>query len=73
MVQFDFKSYHMRAINAEDETEKAKINLELKQVYESLSDEDKKEFNLQLEKFLIKEYAAYRSVIDGVKAGENPN
>lgn len=73
MLQFDFKSYHMRAINAADESEKAKINQELKQVYESLSEEDKKDFNLQLEKFLIKEYSAIRSVVDGVKAGENPN
>lgn len=67
MQTFDFRHYHVRSINASDDSERAKINQELKQLYDSLDDDSKKEFNIQLEKFLIKEYAATKSVIDGIK------
>ncbi|HTF81340.1 MAG TPA: hypothetical protein VL947_06440 [Cytophagales bacterium] len=72
MRQFDFKSYHVRAMNA-DESDKVKINRELKELYETLNEEEKKQFNIQLENFLIKEYASIKSVIDGVQASDNPN
>lgn len=73
MATFDFKSFHVRAMNADDEAEKAKINQELKDLYDSLDEPSKSEFNQQLEKFLVKEYAAIRSVIDGVKGSDSAN
>lgn len=73
MTTFDFKSFHVRAMNAADEAEKAKINQELKDLYDALDESTKSEFNKQLEKFLVKEYAAIRSVIDGVKGADGAN
>ncbi|MFN8437443.1 MAG: hypothetical protein U0V72_07355 [Cytophagales bacterium] len=73
MSNFDFKSYHLRAINAQSEEEKIQINQELKDLYASLNDEQKNEFNLQLENFLIKEYANIKSVTDGLQSGNNLN
>lgn len=73
MSNFDFKSYHLRIINAQSEEEKIQINQELKDLYASLNDEQKNEFNLQLENFLIKEYANIKSVTDGLQSGNNLN
>lgn len=66
MKSFDFKKYHVRAMNASSEAEKAQINLELKNLYEALDDESKKKFNEELQAFLLKEYAALNSMYTGI-------
>lgn len=68
-MTFDFKKYHVRAMNAANEEEKAQINAELKALYDALPEEQKPIFNEQLQKFLIKEMANIKSVYDGVKEG----
>ena len=65
MGKFDFKKYHVRAMNAASEVEKAEINKELKEYYASLSEEDQVIFNEELQSFLIKEMANIKSVYDG--------
>lgn len=55
-MNFDFRKYHVRAINAQNEAEKAAINQELKDLYDSLSEGDKKVFNEELQKFLMSQY-----------------
>jgi hypothetical protein len=72
MKDFNLKSYHIRAMNASSEAEKAAINQELKELYESLSVEDKKDFNEQLQTFLIKEMATINSFYQATKE-ENLN
>ena len=62
----------MRGMNASTETEKLAINQELKELYESLSDEDKKVFNEQLQTFLVKEMAAIKSVYDATQSEDLP-
>lgn len=64
MSTFDFKKYHVRAMNAASEEEKANINAELKALYEGLTEEEKKVFNEELQSFLVKEYAAINSMIN---------
>ncbi len=53
-------------MNAQSEEEKNSINQELQDVYASLSENDKDQFNIQLQKFLVKEYSNIKSVVDGV-------
>lgn len=72
MKDFNLKSYHIRGMNASSEAEKAAINKELKDLYESLSDEDKKDFNTQLQTFLIKEMSTINSFYQATKE-ENLN
>lgn len=67
MKNFNLKAYHVRVMNASTEEEKQAINQELKDLYETLSEEDKKDFNEQLQSFLIKEMAAIKSVYDATK------
>lgn len=73
MNKFDFKKYHVRAMNAANEAEKAAINQELKDFYETLDTTEKATFNTELQAFLVSEYSKIKSVYDGVKSGENPN
>ncbi len=54
-MDFDFKSYHIRAINASSEEEKLSINQELKDFYNSLASEQKEVFNAELQRFLLVE------------------
>ena len=65
MESFDFKKYHVKAMNASSEKEKAKINQELKDIYASLDEDAQKTFNEQLQAFLVKEYAAINSLYQG--------
>lgn len=60
-------------MNAANESEKAAINQELKDFYETLNAADKETFNEELQKFLVSEYSKIKSVYDGVKSGESPN
>lgn len=73
MPEFDFKRYHIRSINATSEEERAAINLELKELYASLSEEDKKDFNIQLEKFMIVEMGRLSNDYEAIKGLNNPN
>ena len=66
MTQFDFKSYHHRSIHADAE-ERAALNQELKTLYASLSEEDKKAFNEQLQTFLIREMGRLKTDYEAVK------
>lgn len=70
MKNFNLKSYHVRGMNAETEAEKLAINQELKELYDSLSEEDKKDFNEQLQTFLVKEMATIKSVYDATKTDD---
>lgn len=70
-MSFDFKKYHIRAMNAVNEAEKVAINLELKAYYESLPDEEKETFNTELESFLIGEMRKIKSVYEGVNPSDN--
>jgi hypothetical protein len=65
MSKFDFKKYHIRAMNAVSVAEKAEINKELKEYYAGLNDVDQEIFNEELQSFLIKEMANIKSVYDG--------
>lgn len=72
-MQYDFRKYHIRSINAADDAERAAINQELKDLYASLPDEDKKEFNQQLQTFLAKEMGRIKSDYESVKGGLGNN
>jgi hypothetical protein len=65
---WDFRSYHVRAINANSETEKASINAELKELYESLTEADKLLFNTGLQEFLMKQYKNLGDDYENLKA-----
>ncbi len=72
MEAFDFKRYHIRSMNASDE-ERAALNLELRNLYESLSPEDKVTFNDQLQKFLASEVGRIKSDYESVHGLNQPN
>jgi hypothetical protein len=66
-MNFDFKSYHLRAINADSETEKLVINQELKDYYASLSKEEQVVFNFELQKYLMQEVGRLGSDYESIK------
>ena len=72
-MQYDFRSYHYRSINAANDTERAAINQELKDLYESLPDDEKAEFNKQLQTFLAKEMGRLKSDYESVKGNVGDN
>ncbi len=72
-MQYDFRKYHYRSINAADDAERAAINQELKDLYASLPDEEKDEFNRQLQIFLAKEMGRIKSDYESVKGGLGGN
>ena len=67
MPQYDFRRYHIRSINAASDDERAAINLELKNLYEALPDEDKAEFNQQLQAFLAREMGRIKADYESLK------
>lgn len=69
MPDFNFKDFHIRSINATDDTERAAINQELKDIYASLSEEDKLTFNEQLQRFLMQQYKAIGDEYEALKEG----
>ena len=69
-MQYDFRRYHIRSINAADDAERAAINQELKDLYASLSNDEKDAFNRQLQVFLTTEVARIKSDYESVK-GKN--
>ncbi len=56
-------------MNAGSAEERAAINQELKDFYASLSEEDQKSFNEQLQTFLVKEMGRLRSDYEAIKGG----
>jgi hypothetical protein len=66
-MEFDFKSYQLRGIHAENEAEKQAINQELKDLYDSLNEEEKRKFNLELQKFLAVEMGRLGSDYEAIK------
>lgn len=67
MKPFDFKSYHYRSIHAASAEERAAINQELKDLYASLPEDDKKAFNEQLQTFLVREMGRLKTDYEAVK------
>ncbi len=72
-MEFDFRKYHYRAMNAQSEEEKQAINQELKDLYASLTEEDRLEFNQKLQAFLVAEYAKIKSLSSQVHSSEEDN
>ena len=70
---YDFRKYHYRSINAANDTERAAINQELKDLYASLPEEEKEDFNKQLQTFLAKEMGRLKSDYESVKGSLNDN
>ena len=68
-MQYDFRRYHIRSINAANDTERATINQELKDLYASLSEDEKDAFNRQLQSFLADEMGRIKSDYESVKGG----
>lgn len=66
--KFDFKSYHVRAINAANDEEKKAINQELKNFYAGLSEEEKPAFNQELQHFLLTEMGRLGSDYQAIKS-----
>lgn len=73
MPEFDFKRFHIRSMNAHSDEERLAINQELKDLYASLSEEDKKEFNTKLQTFLTTEVAKIKSDYESVHGLNQPN
>ena len=73
VMEFDFKKYHIRSINAADATERASINQELKDLYDQLCAEDKNKFNEQLKIFLTKEVSRIKSDYESVNGLDQSN
>ncbi|WP_197933091.1 hypothetical protein [Spirosoma aureum] len=72
-MEYNFRKYHYRSINAADDAERAAINQELKDLYTSLSEEEKAEFNRQLQTFLAKEMGRLKSDYESVKGSLGDN
>lgn len=71
MAIFDFKRYHIRSINAASGEERAAINQELRDLYASLPEEEQREFNEQLQKFLATERARQKSDLEAIRGMDN--
>lgn len=69
MSDFNFKDFHIRSINAANDAERAAINQELKDIYASLSEEEKVAFNEQLQQFLVRQYKAIGDEYEALKEG----
>jgi hypothetical protein len=66
-MSFDFKSFHLRSIHAESDQDRLLINVELKNLYDSLTLDEKQIFNLELQKFLITEVGRLGSDYEAIK------
>ena len=72
-MQYDFRKYHYKSINAANDAERAAINQELKDLYASLPEEEKDNFNRQLQLFLAKEMGRLKSNYESVKGSFGDN
>ena len=66
-MDFDFKKYHVRSINAASAEERAAINQELKNFYATLNVEEKEEFNQGLQTFLAREMGRLKTDYEAIK------
>lgn len=66
-MNFNFKQYHTRSINASSSEERAAINQELKDFYASLIEEEQHEFNTQLQTFLAREVGRLKTDYEAIK------
>lgn len=64
---FDYKSYQIKHANASTLAEKQALNLELKQIYAALSEDDKLIFNKGLTAFLATETNRLGSDYEAIK------
>ncbi|QKZ11915.1 hypothetical protein [Spirosoma sp. KUDC1026] len=71
-MQYDFKKYHYRSMNAVDNAERAAINQELKDLYDSLPGEEQADFNRQLQAFLAKEMGRIKSSYESIQGNIDP-
>ncbi|WP_247237898.1 hypothetical protein [Telluribacter sp. SYSU D00476] len=60
-------------MNAHSEEERAAINQELKDLYASLSEDDKADFNRQLQSFLAREVGRLKSDYESIKGMNSEN
>lgn len=67
MTTYDFRSFHVRSINAATAQERAAINQELKDLYASLPADEQENFNRQLQTFLTREVGRLKSDYEAVK------
>ncbi len=72
-TSFNFRQYHYRSINAANDAERTAINQELKDLYESLSETDKADFNAELQVFLATEYGRLRTDYEAIKSQQDLN
>ncbi|WP_266362426.1 hypothetical protein [Tellurirhabdus rosea] len=72
-MEYNFRQYHYRSINAANEEERAAINQELKDLYASLPEEEKSNFNRQLQTFLTKEMGRLKSDYESIKGSVSDN
>ena len=66
-MDFNFKKYHTRSINASSAEERTTINQELKDFYASLNKEEQHEFNVQLQTFLAREVGRLKTDYEAIK------
>jgi len=73
MADFNFKRFHIRSMNAGSDEERGLINQELKDLYNGLSEEDKKDFNEELQNFLTTQVARIKSDYESIHGLDRPN
>lgn len=66
-MDFNFKKYHTRSINASSAEERVAINQELKDFYAALNKEEQHEFNVQLQTFLAREVGRLKTDYEAIK------
>lgn len=66
-MDFNFRKYHTRSINASSAEERTAINQELKDFYASLNKEEQHEFNVQLQTFLAREVGRLKTDYEAIK------
>ena len=66
-MDFNFRKYHTRSINASSNEERAVINQELKDYYASLNKEEQHDFNAQLQTFLAREVGRLKTDYEAIK------
>lgn len=70
MTTYDFRTYHVRSINAATAEERAAINQELKDLYASLPTAEQENFNRQLQTFLAREVGRLKSDYEAIKGND---
>jgi hypothetical protein len=66
-MDFNFRKYHTRSINASSAEERAAINQELKNFYASLDKEEQQQFNTELQTFLAREMGRLKTDYEAIK------